>query len=264
MIVFDGHVHIYDCYDVDTFFSTAFINFSEEGEMLQADSSTTYFMLMAEATGVYYFKQLREMALESRGVTTSVRFEISDDAYALNVYHDDFPSMRLIIVAGRQLITKERLELLALMTDKDFEDGLDLSATVDAVVEAGGIPVCPWGAGKWMGQRGKVLETYLMNPAELFFVGDSGGRPSFWPRPSLFDGENVAARVLSGSDPLPLAGEEIKVGRFGGFIPQDCPQDLPATFLCHEFKKPETVISSYGRACSPVSFVKNQIALRLK
>ena len=264
MIVFDGHVHIYDCYDVDTFFSTAFVNFSREGGRLQAESSTTYFMLMAEATGVYYFKQLREMALESRETSGSVRFEISDDSFALHVYHNDFPSMRLIIVAGRQLITKERLELLALMTDEDFEDGLDLSATVDAVIEAGGIPVCPWGAGKWLGQRGKVLEKYLMDPGELFFVGDSGGRPSFWPRPSLFDTGNIVGRILSGSDPLPLVGEEIKVGCFGGVIPQDCPQDLPATFLRDQFRKSETIISAFGQACSPVSFIKNQIALRLK
>jgi hypothetical protein len=264
MIVFDGHAHIYDCYELDAFFTAAFRNFKIAGEQLQTNSSISYFMLMAEATGVYYFKRLKEMAVNSENTPAFLRVERSEEAHALYVYHDDFPSMRLIIVAGRQLITKENLELLALMTDKEFDDGQELSATVKNVIETGGVPVCPWGAGKWIGQRGRVLEKYMISPDAHFFLGDSGGRPSFWPRPAIFDNEFVGQRLLSGSDPLPLVGDELRVGSYGGFVNLDCPQDKPASYLCQQLTKPGTVISPYGRLCSSTLFVKNQIALRLK
>ena len=262
MIVFDGHVHIYDCYDLDKFFAAAFENFSEAGANLKTASQVTYFILMAEATGVYYFKKLEEIA--KGAPSTYFRVEESGEPHSLFVYHDDFPSMRLIVCAGRQLITEEKLELLALMTEQDFENGRELGATVEAVVDAGGIPVCPWGAGKWMGQRGKVLEKYMSNPHSQFYLGDSGGRPSFWARPTLFDGEAVAAKIVSGSDPLPLAGQEVTVGSFGGVIDLDCPKDHPSTYLRAQLKDPKIVISAYGRLCSSMLFVKNQIVLRLK
>lgn len=265
MIMFDGHVHIYDCYDVDKFFAAAFENFSAAGAKLKGEPQISYFVLMAEATGVYCFQKLQDIAKGAQGVaSTSFRVEESGESHSLFVYHDDFPSMRLIVCAGRQLITEEKLELLALMTEKDFADGLELGATVEAVVKAGGIPVCPWGAGKWMGQRGKVLAKYMNKPHARFYLGDSGGRPSFWSRPSLFEGEAVATKILSGSDPLPLVGQEVAVGSFGGVIDLDCPDTHPATYLREQFKDPKIVISAYGRPCCPMLFVKNQVALRLK
>ncbi|PHR29797.1 MAG: hypothetical protein COA36_02790 [Desulfotalea sp.] len=265
MILFDGHTHIYDCYDLEIFFAAAFKNFSTAGAKLKSESSVTFFMLLAEAGGVHYFKKLQEIARSGGGsLPTSWRVEESDEAYSLFVFHDNFPSMRLIVAAGRQLITKEKLEILALMTEQEFEDGMTLEDCVDTVAQAGGIPVCPWGAGKWMGTRGKVLADYTLNSNELFYLGDSGGRPSIWPRPSLFKGKAVASRLLSGSDPLPLAAEEGKVGQFGAFIDCDCPQERPATFLRDQLKNSQIELTPYGRQCCPLLFFKNQVALRLK
>ena len=265
MILFDGHAHIYDCYDLEKFFTAAFVNFSKAGAQLQNGSPTSYFMLLAEATGVYYFKRLQDRAKTQKDVhATPWRVEESDEPHSLYVFHEDFPSMRLIVAAGRQLITKEKLELLALMTDQEFEDGMTLERGVKAVSGAGGIPVCPWGAGKWMGPRGDVLTKYMMNKSDLFYLGDSGGRPSFWPRPSLFKENSVATKLLSGSDPLPLRGEEIKVGQFGAYIDCGCPEELLVTFLRDQLKKPETKLTGYGRPCCPLMFIKNQVALRLK
>ncbi len=263
MIVFDGHTHIYDCYDLDTFVLAAFRNLKAVGAQLPADQTISYFLLMAEATDVYYFRTLREMAAGEKGNTTSWRVDESEESCSLYLFHDDFPSMRVIVVAGRQLITKEKLELLALVSDAEFRDGLELSATVDAVAEAGGVPVCPWGAGKWMGERGKVLEKYLINPHQDFLLGDSGGRPSFWPRPKIFNQDAGVARILSGSDPLPLESDQTRVGTFGGIIKLDCPEDRPADFLRQQLKNPQVQITPYGQLCGPVLFVKNQIALRL-
>ncbi|MFT5728486.1 MAG: hypothetical protein ACI8PB_002640 [Desulforhopalus sp.] len=266
MILFDGHTHIYDCYDLENFFTAAFKNFSNAVAKLKNGGTITCFMLLSEAGGVHYFKKLQELARSENKGTTSWRVEESDEPFSLFLYHDDFPSMRLIVAAGRQLITKEKLELLALLTEQEFEDGLTLESAVQAVSEAGGIPVCPWGTGKWMGTRGEVLSSYMTNMTkqdELFFLGDSGGRPSFWPRPSLFKADLVKTKLLSGSDPLPLSGEEIKVGSFGTYINCECPKERPVTFLKELLRKPDVELKGYGRLCCPLMFFKNQVALRL-
>jgi hypothetical protein len=263
MILFDGHTHIYDCYDQEKFFTAAFKNFSAAAAKLKGGSSATCFMLLTEACGVHYFKKLQDIASSGEGVApASWRVEKSDEAFSLFLFHDDFPSMRLVIAAGRQIITKEKLELLALLTEQEFEDGMTLEKGVQAVSEAGGIPVCPWGAGKWMGTRGEVLTTYMQNDDRLFFLGDTGGRPSFWPRPSLFKKDSVKTKLLSGSDPLPLAGEEIKVGSFGTYLNYECPKERPVEFLKELLKNPDVELTGYGRPCGPLLFFKNQIALR--
>lgn len=265
MIVFDGHVHIYDCYDLEKFFTEAFKNFSFVGAKLQSTSSICYFMLLAEAAGFYYFKKLQERARNVDSYpATPWRVEESGEVHSLYVFHDDFPSMRLVLAAGRQLITKEKLELLALMTDQEFNDGLTLENGVAEVTRAGGIAVCPWGAGKWLGGRGEVLTTYMMSGGEKLYLGDSGGRPSLWPRPVLFKGGATAEKLLSGSDPLPLAGEESRVGQFGAFVACDSPKEHPVTFLRNQLKRTDVELTGYGRLCSPFLFLKNQIALRLK
>jgi len=264
MILFDGHTHIYDCYDLEKFFTAAFKNFSNAGAKLKSGSSITCFMLLAESSGVNYFKKLQNLVASGESeASTPWRVEESDEDFSLLLFHEDFPSMRLVVAAGRQLITKEKLELLALLTEQDFEDGMTLEKGVQAVSDAGGLPVCPWGAGKWMGTRGEVLTAYMLNEDKLFFLGDSGGRPSFWPRPSLFKGASVKTKLLSGSDPLPLAGEEIKVGSFGTYINCECPSEQPVTFLKELLKKPDVELTGYGRLCCPLMFFKNQIALRL-
>ena len=263
MILFDGHTHIYDCYDLEKFFVAAFENFSTAAAKLENGGDVTCFMLLSEAGGLHYFRKLQTLARSSKDTPpVSWRVEESDEEFSLFIYHNDFPSMRLIVAAGRQLITKEKLELLALLTEQEFEDGMTLETGVKAVSEAGGIPVCPWGVGKWMGARGEILSTYMVHQDELFFLGDSGGRPSFWPQPSLLKADSVKTKILSGSDPLPLIGEEIKVGSFGTYIDCECPKERPVTFLKELLKKTDVELKGYGGLCCPLMFFKNQVALR--
>lgn len=265
MIVFDGHVHIYDCYDLEKFFVGAFRNFSSVGAQLQSSSPICYYMLLAEAAGFYYFNQLRQRARDAgASPPASWRIEESGEAGSLYVFHDDFPSMRLVLAAGRQLITREKLELLALMTDQEFDDGMSLEKGVAEVTRAGGLAVCPWGAGKWLGSRGEVLSTYITNGGLDLYLGDSGGRPTLWPRPALFNRGDVAEKLVSGSDPLPLGADTGRVGQFGTYIECDSPKEQPVNFLRDQVKTPGIELKSYGSLCSPFMFFKNQVALRLR
>lgn len=265
MILFDGHVHIYDCFDLDSFFRSAFGNFSTAGKKLQTMSRHTYYMLFAEAKGCYYFKRLKQLAYGTKPSGDAPwRVEKTGEFDSLYVYHEEFPDMRIVIAAGRQIITAENLELLALLSEDEFDDGLSLDRCVEAVTAAGGVPVCPWGVGKWLGGRGKVLRSSREEGGDRFFLGDNGGRPPFWPVPSQFWRGGRAEKLISGSDPLPLPGEERKAGSFGGILDCDGPKEKPASFLRDRFKAESLVIQPYGKLCSPLSFFKNQIGLRLR
>lgn len=265
MILFDGHVHIYDCFDLDTFFRSAFANFSAAGKKQQTMSRHTCYMLFAEAKGCYYFKRLKQLAYGAKPAGDAPwRVEKTGEYDSLYVYHEEFPDMRVVIAAGRQIVTAEKLELLALLTDDEFEDGMSLGQCVEAVTVAGGVPVCPWGVGKWLGGRGKVVSNFIEEGRDHFFLGDNGGRPPFWPVPSQFGRVGGAVKLISGSDPLPLTGEERKVGSFGGIMDCDGPEEKPAAFLRDQFKADSVARQPYGKLCSPLSFFKNQIGLRLR
>jgi len=72
----------------------------------------------------------------------------------------------LAIVAGRQLVTREGLELLALATGQELASGRSLTDSVRATLDVGGIPVLPWGFGKWWFQRGNTVRDFLQTEAE--------------------------------------------------------------------------------------------------
>jgi hypothetical protein len=121
------------------------------------------------------------------------------------------------LIPGRQVATRERLELLGLGVDAPLPDGELLQDAWQRIRDELGLPVAPWSPGKWTGRRGRLLRE-LIEHAEpgALGVGDSLMRPSGWPEPALF---RLARRrglpVLAGSDPLPLAGEERFAGRYG-------------------------------------------------
>ncbi len=261
MILFDAHVHIYDCFDLNSFFTSAYNNFSEAEKKINAAAggSSNYFLLLTEAGDCNYFTRLQELS-----VVGNWSVETLEENVSLAVSHNENPEMKLIVVAGRQIVTREKLELLALMTGADFPDILELPEAVEAVVAGGGVPVCPWGAGKWLGARGKLLEGYCKaGHASPFFLGDSGGRPSVWPRSTLCNNIKFADHLISGSDPLPLKSEEARAGSFGGFINAECDVSQPVAGLKPLFLNDRTSIAPFGSSMHPISFVKSQLRLRL-
>lgn len=269
MVLFDSHVHIYDCFNLDIFFAKTFQNFSTAaGAVGREQGSTICFLLLTESDGYNYFAKLCALAEIPPEGSEKASWKVSrtGEEHSLCVTHGSYPSILFYVVAGRQLITAERLELLALFTDGEFAEGEDFGETVAAVAAQGGLPVCPWGAGKWLGERGRKVSNYFREERDdVFFAGDSGGRPLFWPAPALFELARKNNRhILSGTDPLPLAGEEGRAGSFGSRLAGECRIDLhrPAFSLKENLLQPETEVKQYGRLQGPVRFIWNQFNLR--
>ena len=172
----------------------------------------------------------------------------------------------LLVLAGRQIATRERFEVLALGSEADFPAGQSLSDTLSGVRKNGAIAVIPWGFGKWWFRRNRLLaSTLTSSPTEGLFIGDSGGRPRAIARPRLF--ELAASRGiynLPGTDPLPLRWEINKPGRLGAVL--DGPMDLsrPTASLIRTLLTLRAQPPLFGSRESLAGFVKSQIGLRLQ
>lgn len=267
MILADAHVHIYDCFDLHTFLDSALANFRVEATRCGQGDAFTALLLLTETARNNWFQRLRKIASEER--------QIRNRAFENWSFHRTKESSSLcarragrqtvFLIAGRQIVTAEGLEVLALATDKEFEDGSPLADVIRTVRVSGAIPVIPWGFGKWLGQRAIILKKILNRPeASGLFLGDNGNRPSFWPCPSHFKlAETKGIRVLPGSDPLPFASESWRPGSFGFSVNGSVTRECPASDLKHILLDPTTRLKEYGHLEHPWRFFRNQLAMQV-
>jgi hypothetical protein len=174
---------------------------------------------------------------------------------------------QLLIVAGRQVVTSEGIEVLTLGTRTVIADGQPIAETVAAARDAHALIVLPWGAGKWLGGRGRIVNSTLKGALGTpLFPGDNGGRPLFWPKPDVFASATQSNRPLvSGTDPLPLPGEEMRVGSFGFWINEPIAATTPARALYDRLSSGGAKgVTAFGSLQGPVAFVRNQLALRMR
>ena len=124
-------------------------------------------------------------------------------------------------VAGRQVVTAERLEVLALCTEKQFRDGLPFNQCLQMVKDAGAVSVTSWAPGKWTFGRERIIRDAIeqAKPGELL-LADSSLRPAHFPEPALLKlGRQKGLGVIAGTDPLPFAGQENLIGSYGALLP---------------------------------------------
>ena len=167
---------------------------------------------------------------------------------------------RLMLVAGRQIVTAEGLEVLALGTREQVADGLPLKSVLARLAAIDALTVLPWAVGKWLGRRGRIIDRCLSHaePGSLF-LGDNGGRPGWWPVPRFDSG----FKVLAGSDPLPIAGSAACVGRYGSRVACSLPERYPLRSLKRFLRQADTPIERYGKLASTARFLFDQGRLRL-
>lgn len=267
MIVTDAHTHIYPCYDLDAFISASFRNFTDAAARER----------LAGWDGLIFLTETREndyfSRLKGQGAHTPAHdaWQVTDteEVFSLLITHRAFPGQRVFVVAGRQIITREKLEVLALAPSLTIGEYQPLDKTIASILGDGAVAVLPWGVGKWLGKRQRILTSFLQQTrAPLLFVGDNGSRPRLWPKPALLQGSRQTGpssppRLLSGSDPLPLTGEEHRVGSFGSIIHATIDPARPAFSTITALADPDTEIGSFGHLQSTFRFIKQQLALRL-
>lgn len=236
----DAHVHLHVPANAISDLRQAAASFTAVG-----NGKNPAVIMLAERAGYDVFRLL-ESQLASTGEPESLWFE-----------HD---GQRLLIVAGRQIVSAEGLEVLGLVTRTQIPDGLPVDQVLARLEEADAIAVLPWGAGKWLGKRGKIVDRLLTKarPGHLF-LGDNGGRPGWWQVPQFSTG----IPILAGSDPLPLPGSARKIGCYGSLLGAALSDERPATNLKQALRDPATRITTYGRLTPMFRFITDQARLRI-
>jgi hypothetical protein len=260
----DAHVHIYDCFNLDHFLDAAYSNFAKAAIARGVDQPFQGVLLLTETICDRYFEFLHKRASgQAINQQTAVwQFSLTQEEESLKAHTAD--GRELYLIAGRQIVTAEDLEVLALGTAQHFEDGQPIQTVVTAVQQSGGLPVIPWGFGKWIGRRGDILNHLLQSQPTQLFLGDNSGRPAFWKRPPFFQAiEQQGSRVLPGTDPLPFSAEATRPGKFGCCMQIPFNPQHPATSIKQALLDRDVQCQSYGTLERPTQFVRNQLTMQV-
>lgn len=261
----DAHVHLYDCYAIQAFISGAHDNLCAAAKQMGFAGHTNKVLMLTETDREHGFERLAEAAGGPNPNGSRWRFEtLPADPHTLCALGPD--GSRVIIIAGRQAVSEEGLEVLALGTRAPIRQGLALTELVDTITRHDAIPVIPWGVGKWLGRRGRIVKSSIESgQADSCYLGDILGHPWFWPRSGIFDtAKTRGIRVLPGTDPLPLESEARRVGCCGFHIDCTLPNDRPGSALIAALRLSDTTIRPFSQRESASRFVRNQLRLRLR
>jgi hypothetical protein len=257
-LLVDGHVHFYRAYDRAGFFDSALDHTRRGAGQLGLPPAATGCLLFAEARGEHWFDRFRD---EAGGAGRGWTFDATAEEDSLVARRGD---ERLFLIAGRQIATREGIEVLALATGAELPDRLPLADTLEWARDAGALAVLPWGFGKWWGARGAAVRQALRRAAgDNLFLGDSGGRPQAAPAPRLLrEAAERRIRVLPGSDPLPLPGEERRAGSYGFVLRGPFDASRPAASVRRLVTGAPRQPAAYGRRTGLFGFAAAQLTLR--
>jgi hypothetical protein len=214
-------------------------------------------LLLTQAAGERVFEQL--VGGTERGGWRLERVAAEPET-VLASKHD----VAIAIVCGRQVKSRNGLEVLALGTCREFPDGREIEEAITEVRESGAMAVIPWGFGKWLGERGTRVRTVLdANGESAVSVGDNGGRLAVWGVPALVrDSERRGFRVVPGTDPFPFGGDYRRVGAFGFLAEADIELAAPWRSLRAWLESSPRSPRCFGAACGPVRFFVNQVGMQ--
>jgi len=263
----DGHVHIHECFSLVALLDAARKNFQSAARELALPWPCGMVLMLTETATADYFGKLRKAAdgrPASEGDALGT-WHIEPTGEESSVSAVNREGDRILIVAGHQIVTREKLEVLALATTKSFPDNDTIDECIRKVQDAGGITVLPWGFGKWIGSRGRTVRRLIESSnVTCLHLGDNGGRLRYWPEPAEFRKAQAKNNlVLPGTDPLPFQGEEACVGSFGFALELDQPIEQPAAAITERLSEPYAHILPYGRSEKLLRFLRNQAKMQL-
>lgn len=229
-LMIDGHVHIYDCYDLEIFFQNAIANLDYYyNTTYKSDIPYVRVLLLTEGKQNDFFAKWREDGVFPN--ESGFRFVGTKEETSLVLTKKGVPQCYLI--CGRQIVTRENVEILSVASNQIILDGLPTATVIDRLLEKAEPAVLAWGFGKWLFKRARLIEQLIATYRTRYvLLGDNSGRPTFWPFPQLFKlAQKRRFALTAGSDPLPFPSEIAKVGTFGFTIEGDFDEYLPAASI---------------------------------
>jgi len=253
MLVCDFHVHLHSCFSSERLFDDAYersVHCLKNG----GDDLCQVMLVIVDMGKTRHFADICASRFLSPG------WHVDDAESGCACLSKG--NRKMHIVQGWQGNTLERLEYIALGAVQPPIEGCSLAETITSIQQAGGIPVIPWGAGKWLGHRGKVLRSFLQAGTGLFCLGDNGGRPYGWGESVHFKiARERGIPILPGSDPLPFAGDQQRIGSYCGVLADSLAEADIMASLKSAIAQNQPV-GTVGSRISPYAFFHFQFKLR--
>ncbi len=250
-LIADFHTHLYPCFDL----AKAFTSAKKDLQVLLPQNnihSLAYILTLTERHDCHFFCALKEKSV------TIPNWQIKSLKEPEVIVLVGPQGEELYLFAGRQIVTKERLELLALTVDLDIPDGLPFTEVHQKVNEANGIAVLNWAPGKWMFRRKEIVSNIISSakPGELL-ICDTSLRPPLWPTPSLMArAKEKGLGLIAGSDPLPLVGEEFLIGTYGTYSKENINFERPVESLRQILKDKSNAFEFVGKRSGTAKVMK--------
>lgn len=257
-IYIDGHAHWHDRVAIVDFLDWARKNFRGGDNRAVPSGQLKAVLCLADFPGAEGWARLQSSAVNQAIEGWELK---QADEQAVSALHSEGDCLWLI--AGRQAVTAEGVEVMALGTADALSPGQSLSETLSQVRQLGALPVLPWGAGKWWGKRGKLIKESLRNES-LLLLGDNGGRPECWRPLLLALARRKKVPVLPGSDPLPVKADETRNGAFGVVLTDLIDETSPSVWVKGQLAELSSHEQVFGGPLDTVSFLLRQLALRIQ
>lgn len=264
----DGHAHLHDCFDVTKLLDGAVENFCSAARRSRTDGQWSGCLMFAD--NACQFSQQRLTDVNSRGLLRGWQICETEESCSLLARNDREQTLSLIF--GRQIVSGEDIEVLALACEEEISDGLPLQTSLELACDAAAITVIPWGFGKWWYRRGRLVENLLRKHASgefcnefEFFVGDNSGRLRYTRQPRLikFAGSH-RIRNLPGSDALPLNSQNRACGRYGFVLSAPFDVGRPAASIKAGLQQRIEQPAIFGRRENAVRFCHHQFAMQCR
>jgi len=257
LILFDAHVHIYPQFDLINTINKSLLNFAKIKETNHLPNKTIKVWLLTEGQDYHFFSQ--EHALNNE---YSIKQTGEKESLVVINNHTNKPI--LYIIAGRQIVTKDKLEICALTTlfkpkDREF----NTQDTIQSVLDLNGVAALNWAPGKWLFSRGKIVrEVIEKNNPDSLLISETTMRPTFWPTPSLMKiAINMGFKVIAGSDPLPFTKEENLIGSYCSLLKGSFNTEKPADSMRHLLLDPSMSSKRLGKRSGTLTFAKRQFKI---
>jgi hypothetical protein len=239
-LIIDFHCHIYPQHNLDILLLSTLENLKNAQKSLLSEShktSPTFILSLTERQDCNAFEMIASGELP---LPKNFSLQLNQDNLSLKITSLN-TGEELHIIAGQQINTSEKLELLAFACREKIPSKLTWQETFAAIRAAHGIPIINWAPGKWWFKRGKLIEE-IIDQEKNFLLCDTALRPRGYPVPKLMKlAANRGIKTFFGSDPLPMSGEEYRSGNYVSFIdttldPTTPAQDLKKTLLLSNTK----------------------------
>ncbi len=239
----DTHLHLYPTYDLSLAFNNLLDRSASLGEQVSRAAC------LAERHDCQYFERLRDGNIKLDGFV----LECPEENEISLIRDKD--GLSLTVLPGRQVITRENIEILALACPEMIDDGQPALDIIFQLNQLNRIPVLTWSPGKWFGKRGELVKRLISElDKQDFLIGDTTLRPYGWPTPRLMKrAQDIGFAIVAGSDPLPFSGEESWLGAYYTVVESETA--LSATALLHAMKQGDETLKwrNEGKRSNPLS-----------